>query len=325
MERLQFPDLVSGIKSSGRITTEDVRRLRRHVYGDRMIANEQIEALLALDSACPDKSPDWTDLFAEAIASFVVEQQQPLGYVDDAKADWLIGHLTRDGRIDSGAELEAIIGVAEKAKQSPARLVRFALETIRDTVLNGAGPARRGGEYKPGIVTEADVALLRRVLYAPGGDQHIAVTRAEAEILFDINDATAEAENHSSWSDLFVKAVASSILFYSGYAVPTREAALRREQWLDEPADIGGFISRIGQGIARVFSAYKLEAPSSSAGTTEEQMTTASHVTEDEARWLLARLQRDEKLHANEKALLSFLREHSVDINPVLKPVLEQA
>jgi hypothetical protein len=326
MEHTLFPDLVSKIKSSGRITTEDVLQLRRHIYGGRAVTKEHIEALLEINNAGADQSPEWTDLFAEAIADFVVEQQEPPGYVDAANAAWLIEQVTRDGRIDTGAELEAIIGVVQKAKKSPDRLVRFALETVRDTVLNGSGPARHSGTYKPGVVTEADVALIRRVLYAPGGDQHIAVSRAEAEVLFDINDATAEAENHPSWSDLFVKAVANSVLFYSGYNVPTREEALRRERWLDEPADVGAFFTRMREGLARVFSGYQIEAPSTSSNdTTEEHVAAARHVTEEEARWLSARLQRDGKLHANERALLSFLREKSVKIHPLLQPALERA
>ena len=44
----------------------------------------------------------------------------------------------------------------------------------------------RGGAYKPGVVTEADVNLLRRIFYAYGGDQHIAISRAEAEVLFEV-------------------------------------------------------------------------------------------------------------------------------------------
>ena len=324
MERRRFADLVAGIKSSGRITADDVLDLRQHVYGAPAIMQGQAEALFELDHASAEKCPEWTDLFAEAIASYVVEQQHPPGYVDDVKAQWLIEHVTRDGRIDTGAELEAVIGVVEKATKSPDRLVRFALETVRDTVLSGSGPARRGGEYKPGVVSEADVALVRRILYAKGGDQHIAVTRAEAEILFDINDATVEAENHPSWSDLFVKAVANSILFYSGYAVPTREEALRQEKWLAEPADIGGFLFKLGGSLGAVFSSYKLLVPSNPSETAEDRIAAASHVTEDEARWLLSRLQRDDRLHANEKALLSFLREHSAHIHPVLKPALEQ-
>ena len=320
----QFRDLVARIEGSGRITADDVLHLRRHIYGGAAVTKEQVDALLAIDNACAASSPEWTDLFAETVAVFMVEQQEPRGYIDDAKSDWLIEHVTSDGRINTGAELEAIVGVLEKAEKSPVRLVGFALDAVRDTVLNGSGPARRGGEYKPGVVTDADVELVRRILYAFGGDQHIAVTRAEAEVLFDINDATAEAENHPTWSDLFVKAVANTVLFYSGYTVPTREEALRRERWLEEPADVGAFFSRMGTAIASVFGAYRLEPASRAAGMTEDMIAEASSVTEDEASWLLARLQKDGKLHANEKVLLLFLREHSVSIHPVLKPALEQ-
>jgi hypothetical protein len=327
MEHPQLRGLVAGIKSSDRITAEDVLRLRRSIYGGPAVTKLQIEGLLDLDSACADKCPEWATMFGEAVTVFIVDQEEPRGYVDEANADWLIDHVTRDGHIDTGAGLEAVIDVVEKATRSPDRLVRFALEAVRDTVLNGSGPARHGGRYKPGVVTEADVDLLRRVLYAPGGDQHIAITRSEAEVLFDINDATAEVENHPSWSDLFVKAVANSVLFCSGYTVPAREEALRRERWLDEPADPGAFMLRMAQSLARVFGAYRLdEAPSdpAEAAAAAGRAAPASEVTEDEARWLLARLYRDGRLHANERALLLFLREHSDHIHPVLKPALEQ-
>ena len=72
--------------------------------------------------------------------------------------------------------------------------------------------------------------------------------------------------------------------------------------------------------MARVFSAYKVEERSSSG----EEHIAAFQVTEDEARWLLSRLQRDGKLHSNEQALLLFLRENASHIHPVLKPALDQ-
>ena len=327
MEQPQLSRTISQIAKSGRITAEDVLRLRRHIYGGRLVTRAQVDALFELDRACAGKAPEWSDLFAEAIAVYLVEQQEPYGYVDEANADWLIERTTHNGQIDTATELEALIGVLEKAKRSPERLVRFALEAVKNTVLHGSGPTRRGGEYKPGLVTQADVNLLRRILYAYGGDQHIAVSRAEAEVLFDINDATAEAENHPSWSDLFVKAVANSVLFYSGYTVPTRQEALRREQWLDEPASLGSFFSRMVDGLGSVFSGYGGPSPQAAGRSTsrgEAEVNEARRVTEDEARWLAARFSRDHKLHENERALLAFLREKSVSIHPLLRPALDK-
>src|SRR5215203_4869260 len=118
MEHTQFPDLVSEIKASRRITADDVIRLRQHIYGGRTIARAHIEELLEINRACADIGPEWIDLFAEAMADFLVEQQAPQGYVDDANADWLIAQVTRDGRIDTATELEAIVAVMQKARKT---------------------------------------------------------------------------------------------------------------------------------------------------------------------------------------------------------------
>ena len=193
MEQQHLSNLIAELAQSGRITAEDVLRLRQ-IFMARLIIPAHIEALFELNRACSIKVPEWTDLFAEALASYLVEQQGPRGYVDEAKADWVIERMMRDGRIDTATELEALITLLEKSKISPERLVRVALEAVRETVVSGAGPARRGGEYKPGVVTEADVNLIRRQLFAFGGEQNIVVSRAEAEILFDIDEATALAK-----------------------------------------------------------------------------------------------------------------------------------
>ena len=55
-----------------------------------------------------------------------------------------------------------------------------------------------GGE--PGSrtsIAKAEVDLLRRILYAYGGDGNIAITRAEAEVLFRINERTCDGQQRS--------------------------------------------------------------------------------------------------------------------------------
>jgi hypothetical protein len=327
MEQQDLSSLVAELVQSGRITAEDVLRLRRNIYGVRLIIPAHIEALFELDRACSSKAPEWTDLFAETLATYLIDQQEPYGYIDEANADWLIGRMMRDGRIDAATELDALITLLEKSKKSPERLVRIALEAVRDTVLNGTGPARRGGDYTPGVVTEADVNLIRRVLFAFGGDQNIVVSRAEAEILFEIDEATAQTDNDPSWSDLFIKAVANCVLFYSGYTVPTRQEAMRREQWLNEPASTGSFFSRMVGGLSCAFSGYG--APGSHTGDDhtnrrQAELAEARQVTEDEARWLAARIDRDHQVTDNEKALLAFLKEKSISIHPAFQPALDK-
>ena len=229
---------IAEIKARGSIKDADVLKVRRNYYDDGIITAEEAEAILALNDACPVQDPAWADCFVETITDYIVEQAKPEGYLTTENCDWLIARISRDGRIETKTELELLVNVLDKARWAPQSLIRFALDQVKIAVLEGTGPLRSGKQLSPGHVCEGDVDVLRRMLYSFGGDGNIAVTRPEAEVLFDINDATADADNHPAWTDLFVKAIANSVMAASGYACPPREVALAREAWLDRRGDL---------------------------------------------------------------------------------------
>ena len=153
--------------------------LRRAIYGAPALTRDVVDGLFDLDQVAGDKAPSWHALYVEAITDFVVGQDEPAGYVSDANADWLIARITRDGHVDTASELDLLVNVLDKARLSPQRLVRFALDAVKQTVISGRGPSRVGGDHEPGVVTAADVALLRRILYAFGGDGQYSEQRYE--------------------------------------------------------------------------------------------------------------------------------------------------
>ena len=213
-------DVVAEVIASKRVTEEQVLRLRRAVYNDGMAEAGELERLFVIDEAATEHDPSWQVFFVEAVTDYIVNQVQPQGYISEANADWLMARISRDGSVKTATELELLVKVLEKAQSSPERLSAFALSQVKQAVVHGEGPLANGRALTPGRVGEAEAELMRRVLYAFGGDGNIAITRAEAEILFDINDASATAENHPAWNDLFVKAVANFMMAASGYAVP---------------------------------------------------------------------------------------------------------
>ena len=105
----------------------------------------------------------------------------------------------------------------KKPRSSPSQLCVYALEQVAHAVVDGKGPLMLGGALVPGLIAKAEVELLRRILHAHGGDGNIAITRAEAEVLFRINERTAQAKNDPSWNDLFVKAIANFVMCSAGY------------------------------------------------------------------------------------------------------------
>lgn len=322
---------VADIKARGSIKDNDVARLRQAYYADSIITPEEAEALFRLNDACPVQDPAWADCFVEMITDYLVEQVQPEGYLTAENARWLIDRMSADGKVETKTELELLINVIDKARWVPASLVRFALEQVKAAVLTGEGPTRSGLDLGPGIVTEGDVELLRRILYACGGDGSIAITQAEAEILFDIDDATADAANHPSWQDLFVKAVANCVMSASNYAAPSREEALARNAWLERRGelDIGAVLSGMGSAVAGVLGRYRAQSTEEAAIARLErqkvEIITHEEITPVEAAWLGARIARDGRTTANEAALLRFLKCEAPSLHPDLQKLLDAA
>lgn len=309
------------------LTEVDAIDMRRRVYADGRIDPAELEALFDRDEKAVGRDPAWTALFVEAVVDYLVMQVEPHGYVDDANAGWLIDRISVDGVVQTESELEALICVLEKARTCPARLAAFALQQVKTVVLEGKGPLADRRELEAGRVTRADVELMRRVLYAAGGDGNIAITRAEAEVLFDINDAVAGAENDPDWTDLFVKALANCLMAASGYVAPSREEAIRRSEWLaSESAGIGDFFGRmVSGGLRGVIDAYYSNDSWAERNAAFDQSIRSSEaITEAEADWLVSRLMRDGTLHHTEKQLLQFIANESGHIHPNLMGLIDQ-
>jgi hypothetical protein len=322
---------IAEIKARGSIKDADVLKLRRSYYADGEITPDEAEIIFALNDACPVQDPGWADCFVETITDYIVDQAKPEGYLTTDNADWLIARISKDGRIETKTEMELLVSVLDKARWAPQSLVRFALEQVKNAVIHGAGPLRSGKMLEPGVVTEGDVDLLRRILYSFGGDGNLAITQPEADILFDIDAATADADNHPSWGDLFVKAIANSVMASSGYATPPREEALARDAWLDRRGDLSldKIVAGMASSIKGVFAGYEEQSDEEKAIARLEQqkieIVTNEAVTAVEASWLAGRIGRDGMVSPNEKALLMFLKAESPSIHPSLQALVDKA
>ncbi|MGQ0457490.1 MAG: hypothetical protein ACT4OU_10555 [Hyphomicrobium sp.] len=331
MSALKSP-LTDGMLARGVIAASDVLSLRRIVHQDGVVSDDEADVLFQLNDRCATKDENWADFFVEALTDFVVFQERPQGYLTAANAEWLISRVSRDGVIDSKTELELVVNVLDKARWAPVSLVTFALQQVKHAVISGNGPLRQGRFLAPGIISAGEVDLLRRILYAFGGDGHVAVTRDEADILFDIDEAVAESAANPAWTDLFVKAVANVIMASSGYRVPSREEALRQEASLinpDQQTSVLAFLlSMVRSNLESVKDAYHDQTPEERAlGRLEHQrieIITNEVITEVEASWLAGRIGRDGRLSPSETALVAYLKQESPKIHPALLEAVDR-
>src|SRR5665213_2258303 len=114
-----------------------------------------------------------------------------------------------------------------------------ALTMVRDGVITGEGPTTRGRVHFSRALDAADAAWCARILTATAVE-HQPVSRAEAEALFEINDAAAERSDDGRFDDLLAKAVVHHAASASGLPVPPRTVALAPdtsiESWAPERA-----------------------------------------------------------------------------------------
>src|SRR3984893_12453442 len=103
-----------------------------------------------------------------------------------------------------------------------------ALTIVRDGVITGEGPTTKGRVHFSRELDADDAAWCARILTATAVE-HQPVSRAEAEALFEINDAATERSDDGRFDDLLAKAVVHHAAAASGLPVPPRTVALSPE------------------------------------------------------------------------------------------------
>src|SRR2546423_4307515 len=126
-----------------------------------------------------------------------------------------------------------------------------ALSVVRDGVITGEGPTTKGRVHFSRALDALDAAWCASILTAAAVDDQ-PVSRAEAEALFEINDAAAERSDEGLFDDLMAKAVVHHAASASGLPVPSRTVALSPETAIESwaPTRTIGVDTRVLEWIA---------------------------------------------------------------------------
>src|SRR6202049_670424 len=126
------------------------------------------------------------------------------------------------------ADVAEPIGALEPSKISCRNTAAQALTVVRDGVITGEGPTTKGRVHFSRALDADDAAWCARILTATAVE-HQPVSRAEAQALFEIDDAAAERSDEGRFDDLLAKAVVHHAASASGLPVPPRTVALSPE------------------------------------------------------------------------------------------------
>jgi hypothetical protein len=143
------------------------------------------------------------------------------------------------------------IEALEPSKISCRNTAAFALTVVRDGVITGEGPTARGRVHFSRELDADDADWCARILTATAVEYQ-PVSRAEAEALFEIDDAAAERSDDGRFDDLLAKAVVHHAASVSGLPVPPRTVALSPETAIESwaPTHAAGVDTEVLEWIA---------------------------------------------------------------------------
>ena len=324
------------IETAGSVTMNDVLALRRGIYGAGNINTVHADWIFRVDHACRDKDDTWQAFYVDALTDYFIWQTQPPAYITEDQGEFLMRNLLRDNRIAGLAELELLVNLTHWAVSTPELFKVLVLEAVCESVLE-PDEALYGAGRAPGLVTPADVAILRRALYGGGGLGGYTVSRSEAEVVFRIEEATDGGDNAPEWQDLFVKAIANFLMFPKAPPSVLNVAEFKqRENWLNDQRGTAALFKEIGKSALSFdklkegwehMDTFGFGARREEAERERQEMREAlsrESIGADEARWLAARINANGKVTTNERMLLEFIRQNSPHIDSHLDGFMKE-
>lgn len=315
----------------GAISADRVRAIRAALYGDGAAVGDAFLLLYEADNKRERPSPEWSALFVEAALDVALRETPPQGYFPPDKAERVMAAIgdKRELRVDT--VLEALVAIVEKAERVPPDFSAFVLRKLKEAVIYSDGVTARGERLTPGAVGAPDLKLIQRVVWGAGEEGRLAVSRAEAEALFDIADATTGANNCPEWDDFFAGAVGNYLIGATGRQAPSREQAFQLWE-TDYKANALGLLGRVFTRAREMSPAdikgdmlrhrlshemdARIAADNAARDAAIEQAETLSG---EKAEWIVDRIRRNSVMSAPESALMRFLEREAAQLPEDLK------
>lgn len=113
-------ELKNEILADGIIDANEVKELETVLFADGKIDEEEATLLFELNDAVSGKENDssWSKLFVKAVSSYVLDDENSNGEIDEQEAKWLYDNIKGDGQIDD-TERELLNNLKAKSNNFP--------------------------------------------------------------------------------------------------------------------------------------------------------------------------------------------------------------
>lgn len=295
--------MMSRIAHLEEISGSEASRIVNEVYRDGIVSREEAELLFQMNDRLEARDVNWSSRFIEAVTDFLLTRESPVGFVTQEEANWLQAQVERDDHIATESEIDLLLSVLRHADGAPDSLAHFCLKAISRRIIDA------------GHADEAMAERMRRVLHAPAGDGSISITRHEANVLFETNDAIARSTNSKAWDNVFAKAILNHLVGAAHPDPMSEKDALSREAWLkDTDTNVGGFFSKMANAFTSGTWFDKISYSDASAARARSHAKQAAvqsgkAIVASEKNWIMRRLGWDKSVSPAERKLFHLLKE----------------
>lgn len=302
-EELQL--MMAQIAHLGELSAAQARRVVDEVFRDGVVSRDEAELLFRLNERFEGSEPQWSSRFIEAIKDFLLSVEPPANFITQDEANWLQDQIERDGHVESESEIDLMLALLRYADGAPQSLSRYCLEAISRRII------------AEGRADEAMAERMRRVLHAPSGDGSVGITRHEASVLFETNDAIAKSANSKAWDTVFAKAILNHLVGAAHPDPASEQEALSRQAWLESTdTNVGGFLMRMAGAFTSGSWFDKISYSQSAAARArhhakEAACRTGGVIEPAEKNWLMRRLGWDKSVSPAERQLFNLLNEEA--------------
>lgn len=109
--------------ADGVIDASEAKKLEKLLFADGKIDSEEAEFIFEINDAVSGKNNDiaWDELFVKAIISYMLDDTDSPGEIDETEADWLYNRIKGDGQIDK-LERKLLLQLKTQSKNFPSKL-----------------------------------------------------------------------------------------------------------------------------------------------------------------------------------------------------------
>ena len=94
---------VQEIIQDGVVDAQEANQIKAEILADGVIDREEADMLFEINDAVSgnDNSTEWNQLFVDAVAHHVLNDEETPGVVDADEAEWLLSKINGDGQVDT--------------------------------------------------------------------------------------------------------------------------------------------------------------------------------------------------------------------------------